>query len=59
MIKHKADNEDLIKLKEAKTNKEDSVQHMESIQVFKRMLLHTNQLLIELAKIGVIGKNES
>jgi len=42
MIRHKADTEDLLKVKEAKTNKEDSVVVMETIEVFWRMLLHIN-----------------
>lgn len=42
MIRHKADTEDLLKVKEAKTNKEDSVVVIETIEVFWRMLLHVN-----------------
>lgn len=42
MIRNKADTEDLLKVKEAKTNKEDSVVVMETIEVFWRMLLHVN-----------------
>jgi len=34
LIRHKADTEDLLKIREAKTNKEDSVLAMETIEVF-------------------------
>lgn len=38
MIKHKADANDVLKIQETKTNKVDSVNHMECLEVMQRML---------------------
>ncbi len=59
LVKHKANSDDVIKLQEGKTNKADTVSHMECLETMHRMLLHVNGLLVEQAKLGVHNKSES
>ena len=59
LVKHKANADDVIKLQEGKTNKADTVSHMECLETMHRMLLHVNGLLIEQANVTIIIDNSA
>ena len=59
LVKHKADFDDLVKIQETKTNKEDTIVQMETLETFQRMLKHIIALFIEQSKLGIQTKSET
>lgn len=47
LVKNKADFDDLIKIQETKTNKEDTIVQMQILETIQRMLKHIIALFIE------------
>jgi hypothetical protein len=50
LVKLKADAEDVLNLAEIKTNKADTLEHINCLEDMHRMISNINTLLIELAK---------
>ena len=59
IIKSKANNEELLTLKEGKTNKSDSALMMRCIDIMHRQISHIIILVLELIKQGISNKIES